>query len=285
MTTEQYGHAEHALIGRLQTMREAQGGNRVLLVESSSETEGSGDGMDDVIEQPLSSERDAAINEFTQYCRIVKMSQNFPRKYKSDAQSLGDAGWVKVGTVEEAGNDIKASYPFVKCNLANFVAKGGHFDLVEFLRLQEKSFPYLYKLALCLASLRTNEVGCERFFSIAGYVSSPRRTSLNVRNYECIAAMKRNMHQVYIDEEWVVQQYLALEKTKGWDKLESRDDLLVLNLERELLAEELGVNVGTLPAIEDEDSNHEVADAVVHEVVDDGDSESVEGYATAIAID
>ena len=50
----------------------------------------------------------------------------------------------------------------------------------------------------------------------------------------------RNMNKVYIDEDWVVQQYLKIEKEKSWDALDDRQDLLVLNLEEEIFAESQG---------------------------------------------
>jgi hypothetical protein len=151
--------------------------------------------------------------------------------------------------VLERGEDIKASPPFITCNLADYISDEGHFDLVTFLQLQEKVFPTLYKLAVCLAAIRTNEVGCERFFSIAGYVSCPRRTSLKVRNYECLASLKANIRNVYIDQQWVVDQYLLLEKKKSWAHLDSEDDMLVLKLEREMLAESMGVSLDSMPSI------------------------------------
>jgi hypothetical protein len=80
----------------------------------------------------------------------------------------------------ERGEDIEASHPFKKCNLADFNDGRGYFDLVKFIGFNRQSFPFIYRRACCLASMRVNEVGCERFFSIAGYVSNPRRTSLKV---------------------------------------------------------------------------------------------------------
>jgi hypothetical protein len=59
------------------------------------------------------------------------------------------------------------------------------------------------------------------------------------------------MKQVYINEQWVVDQYLAMEKAKSWKELDSSDDMRVLQLERELLAESLGVSVDSLPSITD----------------------------------
>ena len=155
-----------------------------------------------------------------------------------------------MGKVGVAGPDLVGNPPFVQCNYADFIGQDGRFDLVRFLKLNEFSFPYLYKLSVCLSSIRTNEVGCERFFSTAGYVSCPRRTSLNVRNYECLAMLRSNMQKNYIDEQWVVDQYLMMEKNKSWSDLDNVDDMNVLNLEREMLAESLGVTTESLPPIQ-----------------------------------
>jgi hypothetical protein len=51
-----------------------------------------------------------------------------------------------------------------------------------------------------------NEVGCEHFFSIAGYVSNTRQMRLKVK-------LKQNMQQIYFDEDWVVEQFQHMEKT------------------------------------------------------------------------
>jgi hAT family C-terminal dimerisation region len=155
-----------------------------------------------------------------------------------------------MGKVKTRGPDVVGNPPFVTCNYADFIGDDGRFDLVMFFKLQQVSFPFLYKLAVCLASIRTNEVGCERFFSTAGYVSCPRRTSLNVRNYECLATLRANMQNVYIDEQWVVDQYMSMEKSKSWNELESTDDMNVLKLERVLHAESLGVCTDSLPPID-----------------------------------
>lgn len=156
-----------------------------------------------------------------------------------------------VGT---RGDDIKVSGNFVTCNLADFISSDGRFNLVSFLDLQKGVFPTLFKLAVCLSSIRSNEVGCERFFSTAGYVSCPRRTSLKVRNYECLATLKQNIRNVYIDENWVVNQYLMMEQKKSWGDLDNEDDMLVLNLERQMLAESMGVDPKSLLETEEENT-------------------------------
>ena len=63
------------------------------------------------------------------------------------------------------------------------------------------------------------------------------------------------MQHVYMDENWVVEQYLKMEKEKSWNNLDSENDMLVLNLEREALAETLGAGVHTLPAISDDQND------------------------------
>lgn len=254
MNTEQYLSAEEDLISRLQSMMERDNGNIVLLDSSSGEDDDSAC-LDDPIVKSLSTEREKAKDEFRIYCNICKMQRHRPKAYEEPILKLGPCDMrypIQMGKVVTKGDDIKANPPFVNCNLADFIHDDGRFDLLRFLRLQKNIFPTIYKLAVCLASIRTNEVGCERFFSIAGYVSNPRRTRLNVRNYECLAALKANMQNVYIDESWVVDQYLEMEKAKTWNVLDSENDMQVLNLEREMLAEERGVLSSELPPISDE---------------------------------
>jgi hypothetical protein len=62
------------------------------------------------------------------------------------------------------------------------------------------------------------------------------------------------MQKNYIDEQWVVDQYLMMEKNKSWSDLDNVDDMNVLNLEREMLAESLGVTTESLPPIQDLES-------------------------------
>ena len=232
MTEQQYENAEWNLVDQITTMRETDGGARILVPKEENKCM---DDMDDVYEQQPSSEKQAAWLEFHDYCRICKQSQNFPKKLKKEG--LLSFGGINLGAVEERGKDIEASPPFIKCNLADFVDSTGYFDLVKFLSLNQKSFPFLYKLACCLSSMRTSEVGCERFFSVAGYVSNPRRTRLKVRHYEAIAMLKQNMKHVFVDEEWVVREYMSLESSNKWDESETRQDKLIDSLEHKLYEE------------------------------------------------
>ena len=60
------------------------------------------------------------------------------------------------------------------------------------------------------------------------------------------------MRTAACDERWVVEKYLAMEAAKSWDDFETESDMTVLNLEREVLAENLGVSMADLPPIADD---------------------------------
>jgi hypothetical protein len=246
MDIEQYRQAEQELINWMQLIKERENGNVGVVLSQSELEESDEDTFDDPSFKTNSTERDKVLEEYRIYCNLCKKNRNRPRSYVGLTVKLYP---IEMGKVATRGEDIRSVPPFVRCNLADFIGDDGRFDLVGFLKLQKKSFPTLFKLAVCIASVRTNEVGCERFFSMAGYVSCPRRTRLNVRNYECLSTLRSNMQKVYIDEKWVVEKYLMMEKTKAWVALEADDDLRVLELERELHAETLGVGHETLPPI------------------------------------
>jgi hypothetical protein len=81
-------------------------------------------------------------------------------------------------------------------------------------------------------------------------------------HYKAMATMlKQNMQQIYIDEDWVVEQYTALEKTKNWDTLKVANDQLVGDLGAEIFAEESGVPVEAL-RLEDLEDN----EAMLHQL-------------------
>jgi hAT family C-terminal dimerisation region len=257
MTNNQYNTAEMELVARLQSMREAEVGAALVVPKASTSNEDDvDDSLDDEYDQPISSEHQAAMNEWQTYQRVVKYGKFFPKKYKKEG--LLELGDIRFGVVLERGEDIEASHPFKKCNLADFIDGRGYFDLVKFIGFNRQSFPFIYRLACCLASMRVNEVGCERFFSIAGYVSNPRRTSLKVRHYEALAMLKLNIQKIYVDEEWVVQQYMHMEKNKAWDAMEAQEDALVAELELEDYAGDRGVTVEALQ-LSDIDSMDEEA--------------------------
>ena len=65
------------------------------------------------------------------------------------------------------------------------------------------------------AAYNLSETDYERVFDISGYVLSPKRAQLGVRNYEGIAMLSHNMQLVYIDEDWVVKEYIQHAKKRN----------------------------------------------------------------------
>lgn len=278
MTVEQYDAAEEDLFGRMKLMREREDSHVDALLSDGGGSGDDDDSLDEIIVRSISTYHEKAKDEFRIYCNIVKAKRKHcPKTYIGTTLNLGS---IQMGKVGERGDDIKASQPFITCNLADFIGEDGRFDLVGFFELERNCFPTLYKLSVCLASIRTNEVGCERFFSTAGYVSCPRRTRLKVRNYECLATLKSNIQNVFIDERWVVEQYLRMEKKKSWADLDTDDDLRVLTLERELLAESLRVSADTLPPINDSYSVEEGEPPINDEEGEEEDGSDDESLTT-----
>ncbi len=77
-------------------------------------------------------------------------------------------------------------------------------------------------------------------FFLSGYISSPRRTRLGIRNYEQIAMLASIIRVVYIDPEWVATEYLHQCKSGDWKKESNDEALKCWNLEQILNAERFG---------------------------------------------
>ena len=81
------------------------------------------------------------------------------------------------------------------------------------------------------------EVGCERFFSLSGYVSASCHTRLGVRTYERLALLALILNNIFIDDEWVAREYLKRCKNGAWKKENTRDAHKCWNLEHVIQAE------------------------------------------------
>jgi len=98
---------------------------------------------------------------------------------------------IIVGPVEENGKDLK-----------------GRMDvLLNFFEDHKKYSPTLWIIAQHEAVGRVVEVGCERFFGLSGYILSPRRSRLGLPTYKHVAMLVSIIQNVYIDNDWVTQQY------------------------------------------------------------------------------
>ena len=139
MERHQYKMAEHDLIGNIQGMVEREGGHVVAAPHSLlSDSEN----MDDPQVRTNSSERDKAVAEYGTFCNLCKKGRNRPRTYVGETLTLiGPDSTIEMGKVGIRGEDIRATVPFVDCNLADFVGKDGEFDLLRFFHLQRYCFP------------------------------------------------------------------------------------------------------------------------------------------------
>jgi hypothetical protein len=103
--------------------------------------------------------------------------------------------------------------------------------LISFFEDNKDRFPNMWLLVQWEASRQVVEVGCEHYFGLSGYISSPWRTRLGIRNYERIALLASIMRVVYIDPEWVATEYLRQCKSGAWKKESNDEALKCWNLE------------------------------------------------------
>ena len=145
----------------------------------------------------------------------------------------GKARDIIVGPLISRGVNLPSGL-----NLADYFGdKCSLFDVLKFFVDHRGRFPTLWILVQCEAAMRNVEVGCERFFSISGYISAPRRTRLGVRTYERLALLASNLPKIYVDIEWVAKEYLRRSKAGAWKKENTMAALKCWNLERILDAE------------------------------------------------
>jgi hypothetical protein len=180
----------------------------------------------------------------------------------------GDMEEIIVGPVEENGKDL----PLGK-NLGDYVNEKGRMDVLKFFEEHKKYFPTLWIIAQREAARRVVEVGCEQFFGLSGYISSPRRSRLGVRTYKRVAMLASIIQSVYIDNDWVAQQYNEQCKKRSWKKENTEEALKCWNLERIIDAEQQG---------KDAPSELKMEDLLNEETGMEGDSEKDAGDVTFI---
>ena len=176
-----------------------------------------------------------AKDEFDEFEMQCKVKRVLPKIQENKSRVLSGLGSreIRLGQVETPG----ANLPSGK-NLANYVDKKGRFKMVDFFEDHKESFPKLRLLALKRAAGDNVEVNCERFFSLAGYVSHPARSRMKSSTYERLAVLPAIMDVLYIDENAVVDEYIRRRKANDWNEIESEEDEAFLLLEREIAEEE-----------------------------------------------
>ena len=153
---------------------------------------------------------------------------------------------IIVAPVEEKGKDLPS-----RKNLGDYVDSKGRMDVLQFFQDHKTYFPNLWTIVQREAARRTVEVGCERFFGLSGYVSGPRRTNLGVRTYERLAMLTSIVQNVFIDDNWVANEYLERCKKGSWTKKSDDDALKCWNLERIIDAQERGIEKPLLVTFND----------------------------------
>jgi hypothetical protein len=135
--------------------------------------------------------------------------------------------------------------------VGDHINEKGRMDVLKFFEDHKKYFPTLWIIAQCEAARRVVEVGCEQFFCLSGYISSPRRLRLGVRTYERVAMLASIIQSVYIDNKWVAQQYIEWCKKGSWKKKNTEEALKCLNLECIIDAEQQGKDAPSELTLED----------------------------------
>ena len=133
---------------------------------------------------------------------------------------------IGVGPIEKRGENLPSGK-----NIADYLDKKGRMNLLTFFKDHEIRFPTLFVIVQREVSRRVVEVGCERFFGLSGYISQPRRSMLGVRNYERIALLSFILRHVFIDANWVAEEYLKRCKAGAWKKENTVESLKCFNLE------------------------------------------------------
>ena len=93
-------------------------------------------------------------------------------------------------------------------NQANYTDCRGRFEGVRFYTYHCKIFSTIFIFVLIEAALKNVKVGCEQFFSLSGYVTTPRQTRPGMRKYERIALLAAILPKVYIQKVLVAHEYL-----------------------------------------------------------------------------
>jgi hypothetical protein len=263
MTETQYDHAREAVVRLIQ--EELNSKNPITSSGVNDDDDNSLDG--EIAEVDENDNRRLAEKEMCRY-ESFKMQKYLPKlklgRKLSNVDHKGRTIELGVGPVEAKGDDLPSGK-----NIATYVDSKGRFNVIAFLKDHANLFPILFIIAQREASRRVVEVGCERFFGLSGYISQPRRSQLDVRNYERISLLASILASVYIDPKVVATEYLARCKRGAWKKENTVESLKCFNLERMIAAEEMGMPVPDDVEIE----QYMKGEVDIIEVDDDDDDE------------
>ncbi len=127
----------------------------------------------------------------------------------------------------------------------------GRIDVLKFFEEHKKYFLTLWIIAQQEVARRVVEIGCEQFFGLSGYISSPRHSRLGMRTFEHVAMLASIIQSVYTDNHWVAQQYIEQCKKGSWKKENTEEALKCWNIERIIDAEQQGKDAPSELKLED----------------------------------
>ena len=214
--------------------------------DSSSSSSDSSSSEDEVIPPQVNVNYNRVVEELD-ILEGYKQKKYRPKFDKDKSKVLSNVTWddaqeeyksykIVVGPVRKRGQNLPS-----KKNLADYVDKNGRFDELAFFADHQKDLPTLYMIAQKKASVQVVEVGCERFFNLSGYISSPKRTSLGVRTYERLAMLSSLIQNVHVNEERIAEEYLRRCSNGSWKRSNTEDALKCWNLERIITSDLMNV--------------------------------------------
>ena len=236
MSDRQYDRARKDLVQNMQDILDSAA---PIITSIVDESDIDIDSDDDALPQTENINYNLADKELSIF-EAFKRSKYRPMFDKQDGHVLTgmyeeSVKEIFVGPATKHGKDLPSGK-----NLIDYIDKQGRMCLLCFFGDHKDRFPTMWILVQREASRRVVEVGCERFFGLSGYISSPRQTRLGVRNYERLAMLSSILRVMYINPEWVAREYLTRSKSDTWKQTNDDESLKCWNLERILEAEQFG---------------------------------------------
>ena len=157
----------------------------------------------------------------------------------------GDLEEIIVGPVQDNGKDLPSGK-----KIGTYVNEKGR-GCAQVFEDHKRFFPTLWIIVQHEAARRVVDVGCEQFFGLSGYISSPRHSRLGLRTYKHVVMMVSIIQNVYIDNIQVAQQYIERSKKGSWKKENTKEAFKCWNLECIIDAEQQGRDIPDELRLED----------------------------------
>jgi hypothetical protein len=222
-----------------------------LCVDSDERNSNDSSSTDGYLAEKTNYNYNRAEEEFNTF-ESFKRNKYRPKWVKAKSEILSGIGLnsnmeeIIVGPVEENEKDLPTGK-----KMGDYVNEKGRMDVLKYFEEHKKYFPTLWIIAQREATQQVVEVGCEQFFGLSSYISSPRRSRLGVQTYKHVAMLASIIQSNYIDNHWMAQQYIEQCKKGSWKKENTEKALKCWNLERIIGAEQQGKDAPSELKLED----------------------------------